>query len=82
MKNLIVDSTWKFNQYTNKKGLKGIFTKNVGELPCQDKYLVALAENGDIVAQVSYEVTGNKYRWAQKQFGDQLEKALGDRMGY
>ena len=82
MKDLTVDSTWNFNQYTDKKGLKGIFTKHVGELPCQDKYLVAVSENGDIVAQVSYEVTGDKYRYAQKEFGDQLEKVIGDRMGY
>ena len=82
MKTIKLDSSWKLNANSNKDGLKGIFVKNTGELPCQTKSIIAVNENDEVVAQVSYEVTGDKYRYAQKEFGDQLEKAIGKRRGY
>lgn len=82
MKKIKLDGSWKFSQNSDKDGLKGIFTKNCGELPCQTKTIIAVNINDEVVAQVSYEVTGDKYRYAQRDFGDQLEKAIGTRRGY
>ena len=73
---------WQFNQNTNRNGLEGIFSAVQGELPCATKHLKAISIDGKVVAQVSWETLGDRYRYAQKEFGDQLEQAGYDRMGY
>jgi hypothetical protein len=70
------------HQYTNRNGLKGIYSRNTGELPCQDRTLIAVDENDDIVAKVTYSTYSNEYVYKQRTFGNQLEEALGDRFGY
>jgi|SanBayMetagenome_1026888.scaffolds.fasta_scaffold00620_5 hypothetical protein len=71
-----------YHQYTNRNGLKGIYSKNTGELPCQARTLIAVDENDDIIAKVTYSTYGNEYVYKQRDFGNQLEEALGDRFGY
>lgn len=71
-----------YHQYTNRNGLKGIYSKNTGELPFQDRTLIAVDVNDDIVAKVTSSTYGNDSRYSDRRFGNQLEEALGDRFGY
>lgn len=73
---------WILNQNTCAEGLQGIYSAIKGETPCATRYLKAVAVDGSTVASVSWETLGNEYRYAQKRFGDQLESAGFERMGY
>lgn len=73
---------WSFNKNTNHNGLQGIYSATQGEVPCATRHLKAINLEGEIVAYVQWETLGNQYRYAQRKFGDQLEKAGFSRMGY
>lgn len=78
-----MDLDWKLETNSEKReGLQGIYTAMTGETPCATRHLKAVAMNGDIVAQVSWETLGDVYRYAQRKFGDQLEAAGFPRVGY
>lgn len=83
-KHFAVDTnlTWRLERNTDKDGLQGIYSATSSELPCADYYLKAVADDGSIVAQVSCETLGDRYRHAQRDFGDQLEQAGYGRRGY
>lgn len=82
MNNITVDSTWNFNQKTDRDGLQGIYSKKFGESNCSTYHLVAIALDGSIIAHSSWSTSGDAYREGEREFGNQLEKALGARLGY
>lgn len=73
---------WNCNKDTSRNGLKGIYCRTRGPLPCADREYAAVNEDNVCVAYIKYETIGNQWRYAQKRFGDQLQNAIGDRMGF
>jgi hypothetical protein len=67
-----------FNQNTDRSGLMGIFSGATSE----GYRLLALNKDAVAVADITYDVRGDQYRYAHREFGDQLATAGFDRHGY